>query len=154
MVGRPERRAAEVKPEWMARSFAVNAIGPLMTASAFAPLLRKRSGQLSLISARVGSISDNKLGGWYSYRMSKAALHQGVRCLAIELGRGRNPVTVVALHPGTVDTDLSAPFQANVPAEKLFSVEYSVGCMWDVLDGLDEGASGKVFAWDGQEIPP
>jgi NAD(P)-dependent dehydrogenase (short-subunit alcohol dehydrogenase family) len=103
------------------------------------------------ISARVGSITDNSLGGWYSYRMSKAALNMFTKTLSVEVKR--HGCVVLSLHPGTTDTDLSLPFQKNVVPGKLFPVEYSVNKMLDVIwnSGLDD--TGKVFAYDGSEIP-
>jgi NAD(P)-dependent dehydrogenase (short-subunit alcohol dehydrogenase family) len=101
----------------------------------------------------VGSIGDNRLGGWHSYRASKAALNMLIRNLAIEFAT-RNPSGIVAgLHPGTVDTDLSRPFQRGVSADRLFSPEQSAARLLDVLDGLSPAQSGRLFAWDGTEIP-
>ncbi|MGB5543850.1 MAG: SDR family NAD(P)-dependent oxidoreductase, partial [Gammaproteobacteria bacterium] len=105
------------------------------------------------ISARVGSITDNRLGGWYAYRASKAAQNMLTRSMAIELGRGARPVTLISLHPGTVDTDLSRPFQRNVPDGKLFSTERAVGQLLAIIDGVTAADSGRFFAWDGSEIP-
>ena len=105
------------------------------------------------LSARVGSIQDNQLGGWHAYRASKAALNMLLKTLSIELAR-RNPTALcVGLHPGTVDTRLSEPFQRGVPEGKLFSPRRSARCLLNVLDRLSPEQSGQVFAWDGQPIP-
>ncbi len=150
----PERRLDDLDPQALLKSFAVNGYGPALVVKHFRSLLQ-RAGQpvVASLSARVGSIGDNRLGGWYAYRAAKAAQNMLTRCMAIELGRGSRKVIVVALHPGTVDTDLSRPFQSNVPEGKLFSRERSVRQLLDVIDGLEPGDSGHFFAWDGSEIP-
>ncbi len=150
----PERRLEQLDAGNFQRSFAVNAVGPALVVKHFHKLLR--AGEKPLVanlSARVGSIGDNRLGGWYAYRASKAAQNMLTRCMAIELGRGSRPIAVVALHPGTVDTDLSKPFHKNVPQNKLFSVDRAVSQLIDVIYHLDAGATGRFFAWDGSEIP-
>ena len=139
----------------LAHLFAINAIGPALVLRHFAPLLAGDApSAIACISARVGSISDNRLGGWYGYRASKAALNQIVRTAAIELARIRPQAVCVALHPGTVDTDLSKPFQRGVPPEKLFTPAHSAGRLLAVLDALTPAQSGRIFAWDGAEIAP
>jgi NAD(P)-dependent dehydrogenase (short-subunit alcohol dehydrogenase family) len=105
------------------------------------------------ISARVGSISDNRLGGWYSYRASKAALNMLLKTAAIELGRTRKELVVLGLHPGTVDTGLSKPFQSNVSEGKLFTPEQSARYLLEVIDGVTPEHSGSVLAWDAQTVP-
>ena len=154
-AGGPERSLRDLDADRLAHLFAVNTIGPALALRHFAPLLvRDAPSTIACISARVGSISDNRLGGWYGYRASKAALHQIVRTAAIELGRSRPQAVCVALHPGTVDTGLSKPFQRGVPAEKLFAPAYSAERLLAVLDGLTPAQSGRIFAWDGAEITP
>jgi NAD(P)-dependent dehydrogenase (short-subunit alcohol dehydrogenase family) len=150
----PEKSWRAINPEAMARVYAINTIGPALIGKHFLPhLARDRRSVFAAISARVGSIGDNRLGGWHSYRASKAALNMVLRTFSIEL-RVRNPDGIVAgLHPGTVDTNLSRPFQTNVTPETLFSPEQSAGHMLDVLDSLGPDDSGKLFAWDGAEIP-
>lgn len=150
----PEKSWRALDAAAMAEMFAINAIGPALIGKHCAPLLRKSARPVfAAISAKVGSITDNRLGGWYSYRASKAALNMMVRNFAIELGR-TNPATIaVSLHPGTVDTALSRPFQGNVPAEKLFTPEQSAAYLLRVIDGLSPADSGKLFAWDGAELP-
>lgn len=150
----PERRISQIEPGSLHKSFAVNAVGPALVIKHFLGLLQKSDqAVVANLSARVGSITDNRLGGWYAYRMSKAAQNMLTRTLAVELGRGARKVTVVALHPGTVDTDLSRPFQANVPEGRLFSRQRAVRQLLDVLAGVEMKDSGRFFAWDGSEIP-
>ena len=150
----PERRLADVDPEALARSFRVNALGPLLVAKHFASLLpTKRRAVFASISARVGSIGDNRLGGWYAYRGAKAAQNMYTRTLSIELARRHRGLICVALHPGTTDTDLSRPFQKNVPEGKLFSVARTVRYLLGVIDGLGPSDNGGFYAWDGKPIP-
>lgn len=149
----PEKGLRALDPAAMAEAYAVNAIGPALVAKHFLPLLgRDRRTVFAALSARVGSISDNRLGGWHSYRAAKAALNMLVRGAAIELGRSNPQAIAVTLHPGTVDTALSAPFQRGVAPGKLFSPAQSAGYLLDVLDGLTGADSGHCFAWDGQRI--
>jgi NAD(P)-dependent dehydrogenase (short-subunit alcohol dehydrogenase family) len=150
----PEKSWRALDADQLTRSFQINTIGPALVAKHFLPLF-PRSGPaiFAALSARVGSISDNGIGGWYGYRSSKAALNMILRNLAIELGRKRAEAICVGLHPGTVDTGLSKPFQGNTPAEKLFTPDYSASCLLSVLDGLKPDDSGAVFAWDGQRVP-
>ena len=138
----------------MERAFRINAIGPALVAKHFLPLLASDTKSVfASLSARVGSIEDNRLGGWYAYRASKAALNMMIKSLSIELER-RNPKAIcVGLHPGTVDTGLSKPFQSNVPEGKLFTPDHAAGALLSVIDGLGEKDTGRVFAWDGQPIP-
>jgi NAD(P)-dependent dehydrogenase (short-subunit alcohol dehydrogenase family) len=150
----PERRLADVKPENLLRSYAVNALGPLLIAKHFQALLgHGERAVLANLSARVGSIGDNRLGGWYAYRAAKAAQNQITRTLAIELARRAAKLICVALHPGTVETNLSAPFRGNVVAEKLFTPDQSAAYLLSVIAGLDQESSGRFYAWDGSEIP-
>lgn len=151
----PEKNWAQLDADWLARNFLVNAIGPALVAKYFLPLLRRdRRAVFAALSARVGSISDNRLGGWYGYRASKAALNQLVRTLAVEEKR-RNPQgIVVALHPGTVDTDLSRPFQGNVQPGRLFKPDRAAVQLLDVIDGLKPADSGRLFDWEGKEVAP
>jgi NAD(P)-dependent dehydrogenase (short-subunit alcohol dehydrogenase family) len=126
-----------------------------MVAKHFLPLLRKgRKTVFAALSARVGSISDNRLGGWSSYRASKAALNMLLRTLAIEHARKWPDSVVVALHPGTADTALSKPFSSRVPAERLFSPSRSAGYLLGVIDDLKPSTTGGFFAWDGTPIEP
>ncbi len=149
----PEKSARQIDAAAMTEVFAVNTIGPALAAKYFLPLLaRDRCAVIAFLSARVGSIGDNRLGGWHSYRASKAALNALVRCFAIELAV-RNPEAIaVALHPGTVDTPLSKPFQRNVPAGRLFEPEDSARHLLAVIERLTPAESGGLFAWDGSPI--
>jgi NAD(P)-dependent dehydrogenase (short-subunit alcohol dehydrogenase family) len=151
----PEKRLEDVNADNLAGSFAVNATAPLLIARYALPLLRhKERSVLSNISARVGSISDNRMGGWYAYRAAKAAQNMITKTIAIELSR-RSPNTIcVGLHPGTVDTGLSQPFQKNLKPGQLTTPEQSAQYLYDVISGLKHNDSGKVFAWDGSEILP
>jgi NAD(P)-dependent dehydrogenase (short-subunit alcohol dehydrogenase family) len=151
---RPEKRLAQVQRRHLERSFAVNAFAPLLLARTLEPLLpRDQPFHFASLSARVGSIADNQLGGWYAYRAAKAAQNQLLRTLALEWRR-RLPLGCVSLlHPGTTATSLSAPFQANVPERQLFSPERAAGHLLDVLERLRPEDSGSFWAWDGQPIP-
>ena len=151
----PEKSMAELGASAMAELFAVNAIGPALVAKHFLPIMPKAGRCVFVaLSARVGSIADNKLGGWYGYRASKAALNQLIRTLAVEERRRNDRSIVVALHPGTVDTALSRPFQANVRADQLFAPDRAAVQLLDVIDGLKAPDSGRHFGWDGAEIAP
>ena len=151
----PEKALKDLDAAWLAHNFAINAIGPALVAKHFLPLM-PRTGRcvFAALSARVGSISDNRLGGWHGYRASKAALNQLIRTIAIEEQRRNSSSIVVALHPGTVDTALSKPFQGNVAPGRLFDAGRAAVQLLDVLDGLRPPDSGKLFAWDGSEITP
>jgi NAD(P)-dependent dehydrogenase (short-subunit alcohol dehydrogenase family) len=149
----PEKRLADVQPDALAASFAVNAAGPLLVAKHFEPLFAHgERAVFASISARVGSIGDNRLGGWYAYRGSKAAQNMFTKTLSIEWARSRRNVICVALHPGTTDTELSRPFQSNVPPQKLFSTERTVTQLLAVIARLTPTDSGRFLAWDGTEI--
>ena len=148
----PEKNARQIDGAAMAEVLAVNTIGPALVLKHFLPLLpREGKAVLAVLSARVGSIEDNHLGGWFSYRASKAALNQVVRTAAIELGRRQRHAVCVALHPGTVDTALSAPFAKagldvqtpSVAAERVLRV----------LDRLAAPDSGGFFDHHGQRVP-
>ncbi|KAH9500920.1 hypothetical protein Btru_069210 [Bulinus truncatus] len=144
----------------------VNAIGPVLMAKHFAALLSKGQGLIGKqvedkklrhssvlvnMSAKVGSITENALGGWYSYRMSKAALNMATKNLSVELSRDQRKTVCISLHPGTVDTDLSRPYHKNVP--KLFTVNQSVNLMLDVINSLSLEDSGKFFTYDRSVLP-
>lgn len=150
----PEKKLEDVGSATLQQAFGVNAFGPLLVAKHFLPLLRHpERAILANLSARVGSIGDNQLGGWYGYRASKAAQNMFTRTLAIELGRRAKNVICVALHPGTVDTELSRPFQSNVPKEKLFDPTRAAAQLLKVVDDCTPDQSGSFLAWDGQPIP-
>lgn len=149
----PEKSYRAQSSDAYARAFALNATGPALIAKHFLPLVpRDRRAIFAALSARVSSISDNRLGGWHAYRASKAALNMILRNLAIEMGRTHREMIVAALHPGTVDTSLSQPFQRNVAPENLFTAAVSADHLLAVLDALTPADSGNLFAWDGQRI--
>jgi NAD(P)-dependent dehydrogenase (short-subunit alcohol dehydrogenase family) len=151
----PEKSLRELDEASLTRLFATNAIGPALVAKHFVPLLPRHGRcMLAALSARVGSIGDNKLGGWYGYRASKAALNMLIKTIAIELGRSHPDAICVALHPGTVDTGLSKPFQKAVPPGRLFSADESATHLLKVIDELTPEMTGRCFAWDGAEIGP
>ena len=152
---RPERSFRELDAAWLAQNYLINTIGPALIAKHFLPLLPKDDRSIfAVLSARVGSISGNVLGGWHSYRASKAALNMLIKTFALELGRSHKRAICVALHPGTVDTPLSKPFQGNVVAGTLFTPERAALQLLDVIDNLKPGDSGKHFSLDGEEIAP
>ena len=149
----PEKSMRAMSFDAFEKSFLTNAIGPAITAKYFLPLLRRDSKAVfAALSARVGSISDNRLGGWYAYRASKAALIMIIKTLPIEYARRFKEVVIVGLHPGTVDTKLSKPFQANVKADKLFTAEYSAKKLLSVIDQLKANDTGNLFDWAGEKI--
>ena len=149
---RPERSLRELDAAALARNFALNAIGPALLMKHFLPLLpRQGRAVFATLSARVGSIGDNRLGGWYGYRAAKAALNQLVRTAAVELARSHPAALCVALHPGTVATPLSAPFakaglEVRPPAEAALD-------LLAVLAALGPAETGGFFDWRGQPIP-
>ena len=150
----PEKSWRQLSPEAMLRLYRTNTVGPALVAKHFLPLL-PRQGRcvFAALSARVGSIGDNGLGGWHSYRASKAALNMLLRNFAIELGRRNDDGVVVGLHPGTVDTGLSAPFQGGVPEGRLFTPGHAAERMLETLDRLQGKDSGGLFAYDGARLP-
>jgi len=150
----PEKRLSQVRRETLMRSFSVNAFGPLLLAQALeSSLPRDLPLHFASLSARVGSISDNQLGGWYAYRAAKAAQNQLLRTLAIEWRRRLPLACVTALHPGTTATALSEPFRSTVPAAALFPPERAASQLLDVLASRGPEQSGEFVAWDGQAIP-
>lgn len=152
---KPEKSLKAISAEKMQRLYAINTILPAMLAKYFTPHLNKDTpSYFAVLSARVGSISDNQFGGWYSYRASKAALNMVIKNVAIEVARVNKKAIIVGLHPGTVDSPLTKPFQKNVPEEQLFTADYSASKLLTVLFQLTPENSGKFFAWDGEEIDP
>ncbi|MBW4560666.1 MAG: SDR family NAD(P)-dependent oxidoreductase [Mojavia pulchra JT2-VF2] len=150
----PEKSLRQLNSENLLRYFQINSIGAVLLAKHLLPLFKH--GERSVfasISAKIGSIGDNQLGGWYGYRASKAALNMFMRTAAIEYSRSSPKTLVVTLHPGTTDTRLSRPFQGNVPKEKLFSIERTVTQLLSVIEQLQEGDSGQFFSWDGSRLP-
>lgn len=151
----PEKSLKELSAEKFHRVFEANTIVPALIAKHFIPMLNNQTPSVfAALSARVGSISDNQLGGWYAYRASKAALNMIIKNAAIETARFNKQAIIVGLHPGTVDTNLSKPFQKGIPQNKLFSPEECALNLLNVMNALTPAQSGKCFAWDGQEILP
>ncbi len=151
---RPEKTWRAITGSAMETAFRLNATGPALVAKHFLPMLAKeRKAVFAALSARVGSIEDNELGGWYAYRASKAALNMLIKTLSVELARVNPTALCVGLHPGTVDTALSKPFQGGVPQDKLFSPDRSAQYLLTVLDRLTPESTGRQYAWDGQRIP-
>lgn len=149
----PEKSFKHLTVSAMKRLYYINTIGPALIAKHFLPLLPKDApSAMAFLSARVGSISDNHMGGWHSYRASKAALNMMIRNFAIEMQRTHKQATIIGLHPGTVDSKLSHPFQGNVPDGKLFSPEYSVSQLTNVIENVSPSDSGKIFAYDNTII--
>lgn len=148
----PEKSLKQITREGLLHYFQINSIGGILIAKHVLPLLKHRNRSvLAFISAKVGSIEDNRLGGWYGYRASKAALNMFIKTTAIEYARRSPKTLVLSLHPGTTDTDLSKPFQRNVSPEKLFPVERTVQQLVDVMNQAT--ASGQFFSWDGSILP-
>ncbi|TCO73902.1 SDR family NAD(P)-dependent oxidoreductase [Rhodovulum euryhalinum] len=147
----PEKTLKVLAPEALAHQFAVNAVGPLLVLKHAVRLMpRERRAVFAALSARVGSIGDNRLGGWYSYRMAKAALNQGLHTAAIELARSHPHAVCVALHPGTVATRFTAEYAGRhrtvAPAE-------AASNLLAVIDGLGPEQTGGFFDWSGQRVP-
>ncbi|QBX37002.1 SDR family NAD(P)-dependent oxidoreductase [Brevundimonas sp. S30B] len=151
---KPERSMRELSADHLLRDYRINAVGPALLAKHLLPLMpRDRRTVFAVLSARVGSIGDNRLGGWHAYRASKAGLNMILKTLAVEAARTHPQTIVCGLHPGTVDTELSQPFQRGVAPGKLFTPEVSAAHLLKVIYGLTPADSGGVFAWDGSRIP-
>lgn len=150
----PEKALRTFAPEFFLRCMSINAVPTLLLAKHMHDKFNHgRAAVFATVSAKVGSIEDNRLGGWYSYRASKAALNMCIKTLAIEWRRTLPNVRVAALHPGTTDTDLSKPFQKNVPKGKLFIPDQSVDYMLDVLHRVTPDQTGQFWAYDGERLP-
>ena len=150
----PEKSMRAIEGAALDRYFRVNATGPALVMRHFLPLLaRDRRALFVALSARVGSIDDNRIGGWVGYRASKAALNQIIRTVSIELSRTHRDAIIVGLHPGTVDTPLSAPFQRGLADGQLTTPARSAARLIAVLDGLGTADSGGCFDWAGARIP-
>ena len=150
----PEKSLRQINPDHLMRYFQINSIGAVLLAKHLSPLFsHSETSVFATISAKIGSIGDNQLGGWYGYRASKAGLNMLMRTVAIEYKRKSPQTIVVTLHPGTTDTRLSKPFQRNVPPEKLFPVERTVTQLLAVIENLEPKDSGEFFSWDGSRLP-
>ena len=151
---KPEKRLQHLDKNNMLESFTINAFSPILLAKTIEEFIPKDCEfNFASISARVGSIGDNQTGGWYSYRAAKSAQNQFLKTLSIEWKRRFPKATITLLHPGTVDTNLSRPFQKFVPEHKLFSKEKSSQFLINIIKSQSPETSGKFIAWDGSEIP-
>ena len=150
----PEKSIRQFDPVHFNKSIAINSLPTLLLAKHVPTKFRQSNAPLfATVSARVGSISDNRLGGWYSYRAAKAALNMSLRTLSIEWARTHPAIRVAALHPGTTDTALSKPFQKNVPTQKLFSAQKTANLLLSQLREMHQHPTGRFIAYDGEEIP-
>jgi len=148
-----EKSLAQVTLASLQAAFEINAFAPVLLAKALMPLLRQSEPTVfASLSARVGSIGDNRLGGWYSYRAAKAAQNQLLKTLAIELARLNRQSIVLALHPGTTDSALSKPFQGNVSPSKLFTPAFVAEALLHVISQRKPADSGGFYAWDGETV--
>ena len=149
----PEKSLRDLSTDKYQTQFLVNCIGPALVAKYAAPKLnRAEKSVFAALSARVGSISDNHLGGWYAYRAAKAALNMTIKNTAIEIALTNKNAVIIGLHPGTVDTNLSKPFQSHVAEGKLFTPDYAAEKLLDIVFNATPNQSGNLYAWDGQRI--
>lgn len=149
----PERKLEEIKASQMEAIFHSNTIVPMLWLSRLIPILQgNEATQVALFSARIGSISDNKTGGWYSYRASKAALNMLVQTSSIECARRAKNVKLIAFHPGTTDTPLSKPFQRSVPKDKLFSAEFVATQLLSIMTNITMDNKAAYLDWNNQTI--
>lgn len=150
----PERSLKHLDADAMTQMLRLNTVGPAMIAKHMLPLFpRNAPASFAALSARVGSIADNRIGGWHSYRASKAALNMLIRNFAIEMGRTHKQAIVTGLHPGTVDTALSEPFQSNLPSGQLTAAGEAARNLLGVLEKLGPEDSGNLFDWKGDRVP-
>lgn len=151
----PEKSISQLSPKNLQHLFNTNTVIPTLFIKYLMPCMNKTNlSKFAILSARIGSITDNKLGGWYAYRASKAALNMIIKTASIELQRNNKKSIIIGLHPGTVDSPLSQPFQHNIPQQKLFTPKYSACKLLEVVNNLCITDNGKIIAWDGTEIPP
>lgn len=150
----PEKSIRQFEPDFFLHNIQHNTLPTLLLAQHFSSALKKSTrGIFAAVSAKVGSIEDNRLGGWYSYRASKAALNMALKTLSIEWQRSHKHLCIAALHPGTTDTGLSEPFQKNVPEGKLFTPEQTGHYLLNVLERLTPEQTGSFFSWNGETLP-
>lgn len=150
----PEKSITQLDPAFFLSNIHTNVLPTLLLAKHFSPALKgKQTGYFVSLSAKIGSIEDNHLGGWISYRTAKAALNMALKTISIEWQRKRFNTCVIAFHPGTTDTPLSAPFQRNVPAETLRSPEYVADKLITLLAQLTPQQSGRFYSYDGNTLP-
>ncbi len=152
---KPEKTFKTISRESLQYLHEINTVVPALIAKHFLPTLNHNSTSVfAALSARVGSISDNQLGGWHAYRSSKSALNMLMKNFALEMKMKNKQAIVVGLHPGTVDSALSKPFQGGVPKRNLFTAGHSSTKMMDVIENLNVENTGQCIAWNGQEILP
>lgn len=150
----PEKSLQSLDIAFFQHNLTLNTLPSVMLAKHFCHALKQSdSARFAVISAKVGSITDNRLGGWYSYRASKAALNMFLKTLSIEWQRNMKHCVVLSLHPGTTDTPLSQPFQQSVPKGKLFTPEYVANCLLPIIANATPAQTGCFFAYDGTELP-
>lgn len=150
----PEKRLEDLNESAVIDLFRANTVVPSLWIKNLLPVLCLTDRTLmTIFSARVGSISDNQLGGWYAYRCSKAALNMFVKTASIEYARRAKNVSMILFHPGTVDTALSKPFQERVPKKNLFKAELVTEKLMSILDSVEKGAPIKFYDWAGKEVP-
>ena len=150
----PEKSIRDLNAEQLLRAFSINSIAPALCIKHFLKLLpRHGPGVMAVLSAKVGSIGDNRLGGWSSYRASKAALNMIVRSSAIELARTHKQSALLAIHPGTTRGAMTAPFERNIPAQRLYSPAQTAARIATVLDQAGAEHNGSFLNWDGTPLP-
>ena len=150
---KPEKRLEDINTEKLQTVFHANTIVPMLWLANLAPLLRSKTNcSVAVFSARVGSIEDNRSGGWYAYRASKSALNMFIKTASIEYWRRAPNVKLIAFHPGTTDTQLSKPFQANVPEGKLFTPNFVASALLEIMESLDRDGCAEFLDWAGEPI--
>ena len=150
----PEKRLQEFSAESFTEILTANTITPVLWLKNLVPILKgKQPCKVVVFSARVGSISDNKIGGWYSYRASKAAVNMLLKSAAVELSRTAKNIKIISFHPGTTDTPLSKPFQKNVPENKLFTSEFVAKQLLQIVEDNEVDGEASFLDWQGKTIP-
>ncbi|MGB0937828.1 MAG: SDR family NAD(P)-dependent oxidoreductase [Colwellia sp.] len=151
---KPEKRLEDFSPDAFNQVLTVNTITPMLWLKYLTPILSgKALCKIAVFSARVGSITDNKLGGWYSYRASKAAMNMLIKSASVELARRAKNIKLISFHPGTTDSPLSKPFQQNVPNEKLFSPDFVAKQLLSVIENIMVDGEATFIDWQGKEMP-
>lgn len=150
---RPEKRLEDISVDALDTYFHINSVVPALWLKCLLPLVKSKTpAKVAFVSARVGSISDNRLGGWYGYRASKAALNMLIKTAQVEYKRRAPNVAMLSYHPGTVDTPLSEPFQQNVPNDKLFTPQFTARQLLGLLPGLTADEAPYYLDWQGKSI--
>lgn len=149
----PEKRLSQINDEWIFQSLRANLLSHIHLAQALDPILtRKHALKWISLSAKVGSLDDNALGGWYSYRMSKAALNMFIKNLSIEWARKSSDILVASVHPGTTDSELSKPFQSHIVSDRLYTPQQTAIRLISIMQRLSSAQHGKLLLWDGSVI--